>query len=39
MFRDIVKEISEGSKVVFTGFKAVCTSFIELLSYTIKDKN
>lgn len=38
-FRDSVKEISEGSKVVFTGSKAVCTPFIELLSYTIRDKN
>ncbi len=38
-FRDSVKEISEGSKIVFTGSRAVCTPFIELLSYAIRDKN
>jgi hypothetical protein len=38
-FRDSVKEISDGSKIVFTGSVAVCTPFIELLSYTIRDKN
>ena len=38
-FRDSVKEITAGSKIVFTGSIAVCTPFIELLSYTIRDKN
>jgi hypothetical protein len=38
-FRDSVKEIDDGSKIVFTGSIAVCTPFIELLSYTIRDKN
>jgi hypothetical protein len=38
-FRDSVKEIANGSKVVFTGSVAVCTPFIELLSYTIRDKD
>ena len=38
-FRDSVKEITDGSKIVFTGSIAVCTPFIELLSYTIRDKN
>jgi hypothetical protein len=38
-FRDSVKEISNGSKIVFTGSIAVCTPFIELLSYTIRDKD
>ena len=38
-FRDSVKEITTGSKIVFTGSIAVCTPFIELLSYTIRDKN
>ena len=38
-FRDSVKEIADGSKIVFTGSIAVCTPFIELLSYTIRDKN
>ncbi len=38
-FRDSLKEIDNGSKVVFTGSIAVCTPFIELLSYSIRDKN
>ncbi|MBZ2166468.1 DUF2124 family protein [Methanobacterium spitsbergense] len=38
-FRDSVKEIADGSKIVFTGSIAVCTPFIELLSYAIRDKN
>ena len=38
-FRDSVKEINRGSKIVFTGSVAVCTPFIELLSYTIRDKD
>ncbi len=38
-FRDSVKEINKGSKIVFTGSVAVCTPFIELLSYTIRDKD
>jgi len=38
-FRDSVKEIDTGSKVVFTGSIAVCTPFIELLAYTIRDKD
>jgi hypothetical protein len=38
-FRDSVKEIANGSKIVFTGSVAVCTPFIELLSYTIRDKD
>jgi hypothetical protein len=37
-FRDSVKEIDKGSKVVFTGSIAVCTPFVELLAYTIRDK-
>lgn len=39
VFRDSVKEINIGSKIVFTGSVAVCTPFIELLSYTIRDKD
>jgi len=38
-FRDCVKEIVNGSKIVFTGSIAVCTPFIELLSYAIRDKD
>lgn len=38
-FRESIKEINNGSKIVFTGSVAVCTPFIELLSYTIRDKN
>jgi hypothetical protein len=37
-FRENVAGIPEGSKVVFTGSVAVCTPFIELLSYSIRDK-
>jgi hypothetical protein len=38
-FRDNLKGIADGSKIVFTGSAAVCTPFIELLSYAIRDKN
>ena len=38
-FRESVKEINTGSKIVFIGSVAVCTPFIELLSYTIRDKD
>lgn len=38
-FRDSIKDIENDSKIVFTGSVAVCTPFIELLSYTVRDKN
>jgi hypothetical protein len=38
-FRESIKDIEKNSKVVFTGSVAVCTPFIELLSYTVRDKN
>jgi hypothetical protein len=38
-FRESLKEINAASKVVFTGSIAVCTPFIELLAYTIRDKD
>jgi len=38
-FRDNLKEVADGSKIVFTGSAAVCSPFIELLSYAIRDKN
>jgi len=37
-FRESIGEIKEGAKVVFTGSVAVCTPFIELLAYTVRDK-
>jgi DNA-binding transcriptional regulator GbsR (MarR family) len=37
-FRESMAEIKEGSKVVFTGSVAVCTPFIELLAYTVRDR-
>ena len=38
-FRENLSEIENGSKIVFTGSVAVCTPFIELLSYSVRDKN
>lgn len=38
-FRESIKEIENGSTVVFTGSVAVCTPFIELLAYSIRDKD
>ncbi|MCE5214391.1 MAG: DUF2124 domain-containing protein [Methanobacterium sp.] len=38
-FRESINDIESNSKVVFTGSVAVCTPFIELLSYTVRDKN
>ncbi len=37
-FRELIGDAKEGSKVVFTGSVAVCTPFIELLAYTVRDK-
>ncbi|MCW3128634.1 MAG: DUF2124 domain-containing protein [Methanophagales archaeon] len=37
-FRESMEEIKGGSKVVFTGSVAVCTPFIELLAYTVRDR-
>jgi len=37
-FRERIADVKEGSKVVFTGSTAVCTPFIELLAYTVRDK-
>lgn len=37
-FRENMADIKEGSKVVFTGSVAVCTPFIELLAYTVRDR-
>lgn len=38
-FRESIMDIENNSKVVFTGSVAVCTPFIELLSYSVRDKN
>ncbi len=38
LFRESVANVKEGSKVVFTGSVAVCTPFIELLAYAIRDR-
>ena len=37
-FRDIMADIKDGAKVVFTGSVAVCTPFIELLAYTVRNR-
>ncbi len=37
-FRDSIAAVKDGSKVVFTGSVAVCTPFIELLAYTVRDR-
>jgi len=38
-FRESIEDIENNSKVVFTGSVAVCTPFIELLSYAVRDKD
>lgn len=38
-FRESIKEIENGSTIVFAGSIAVCTPFIELLAYAIRDKD
>ena len=37
-FRNSIADIKYGSKVVFTGSVAVCTPFIELLAYAVRDR-
>lgn len=37
-FRNSIARIKEGSKVVFTGSVSVCTPFIELLAYAVRDR-
>lgn len=38
-FRDALSDLKEGSKVVFVGSPFVCTPFIELLAYAVRDRN
>ncbi len=37
-FRNSVADIKGGSKLVFTGSVSVCTPFIELLAYAVRDR-
>jgi DNA-binding transcriptional regulator GbsR (MarR family) len=37
-FRNSIADLNYGSKVVFTGSVAVCTPFIELLAYAVRDQ-
>ncbi|MGB3459844.1 MAG: DUF2124 family protein [Halobacteriota archaeon] len=37
-FRERMADTKEESKVVFTGSVAVCSPFIELLAYTVRDR-
>jgi Uncharacterized protein conserved in archaea len=37
-FRECIADVKDGAKVVFTGSIAVCTPFIELLAYTVRDR-
>ncbi|MFZ2070220.1 MAG: DUF2124 family protein [Halobacteriota archaeon] len=37
-FRGLMADVKDGAKVVFTGSVAVCTPFIELLAYTVRDR-
>ncbi len=37
-FRENMADVKDGSKVVFTGSVAVCSPFIELLAYTVRDR-
>ena len=37
-FRENIADVKDGSKVVFTGSVAVCSPFIELLAYTVRDR-
>ncbi len=39
LFRESVANVKERSKVVFTGSVAVCTPFIELLAYAVRDRD
>lgn len=38
-FRESLSDIENESKIVFAGSVAVCTPFVELLSYSVRDKN
>ncbi|MGC9444216.1 MAG: DUF2124 family protein [Candidatus Methanospirareceae archaeon] len=37
-FREQIGAVEASAKVVFTGSVAVCTPFVELLAYTVRDK-
>lgn len=38
-FRSATSDLEQGSKVVFVGSPYVCTPFIELLAYAVRDRN
>ena len=38
-FKECLSDVEDGSKIVFTGSVAVCTPFIELLAYAVRNKN
>jgi len=38
-FRESLEGVGDGAKVVFTGTVGVCTPFIELLAYSVRDRN
>ncbi|RLG30667.1 DUF2124 domain-containing protein [Methanosarcinales archaeon] len=37
-FRNSMADIKEGSKLVFAGSVSVCTPFVELLAYAVRDR-
>jgi DNA-binding transcriptional regulator GbsR (MarR family) len=37
-FRNSIADIKEGSKLVFAGSVSVCTPFVELLAYAVRDR-
>lgn len=38
-FRNAVSDLRDGSKIVFIGSPFVCTPFVELLVYSVRDRN
>jgi len=38
-FRESLSDLKDGSKVVFVGSPYVCTPFVELLAYAVRDRN
>lgn len=38
-FRNAVSDLKDGSKIVFIGSPFVCTPFVELLVYSVRDRN
>lgn len=38
-FKECLSDVEDGSKIVFSGSVAVCTPFIELLAYAVRNKD